>query len=271
MTDLGARNSALVAVHFYTAVAQAELGNDVEAKEALEAFFVLQPKATLDKSRYSAKFATLFETARKETERAASRRDSFDDAYPGFDTFTGRPSMALNRWGTSTESILLATDDEKAQWNRLTDDAARAEFVQSFWKKRDPDPSTPANEVRDEILRRIAYADLAFDEIGDRRGSLSDRGRVFVVLGKPQRVQTRPLTRREASVISGRGLVSGAMERWFYRHEQLPTNTPLSEISFRFMSTGMNQREMQNDFLALNTFNAAIAPLRLNTPSKWIP
>ena len=104
----------------------------------------------------------------------------------------------LNLWGASSEFMILGTEAEKEQWGKLADDAARRAFVEKFWADRDPDPSTGVNEARVELLHRIAFADVAFVEDQDDRGSLSDRGRVFVLLGPPQRVSIRPMTRRES-------------------------------------------------------------------------
>ncbi len=60
----------------------------------------------------------------------------------------------------------------------------RAAFIKDFWDKRDPDPSTEENEFKDAYLARIAEADRLF--LGEGRpGWLTDRGRIYILLGPP--------------------------------------------------------------------------------------
>jgi GWxTD domain-containing protein len=264
IADAGQRNAALTAIHFYTALALAELGKEAEARTELVAVFQVQPNAALAEGSYPARFSKLFNSVKSEMAKKAEGRNSFDDAYPGFDTFTDTSSEPISRWGTSSEAILLATDEEKEQWGRLADDAARQEFINAFWQRRDPDPATPENDLRDLMQRRIAFADVAFDETGDRHGALSDRGRVFVFIGEPHRVSTRPLTPQEANSVTGRGMRGGGVELWEYRREQLPTSIPTHQVEFRFVTRGRDpERAMQRDFMALAALNSARKALNL--------
>ncbi len=59
----------------------------------------------------------------------------------------------------------------------------RHEFVSEFWKRRDPDPGTPENEFRDVYYTRIARANQAFK--AGIPGWMTDRGRIYVLLGPP--------------------------------------------------------------------------------------
>ncbi len=76
------------------------------------------------------------------------------------------------------------TAEEKQEYSRLTDSISRAEFIEKFWMARDPKAETPENEFRMEFERRVAFADQAFIQ-GEQRGSFTDRGMVFVLLGPP--------------------------------------------------------------------------------------
>ncbi|HYC62815.1 MAG TPA: GWxTD domain-containing protein [Thermoanaerobaculia bacterium] len=78
----------------------------------------------------------------------------------------------------------LLTRDEQKQWKAIaTDDQAKA-FIDLFWARRDPSPGTPANEYREGILRRIARADELYGT-AKVKGSATDRGKVFVLMGSP--------------------------------------------------------------------------------------
>ncbi len=59
-------------------------------------------------------------------------------------------------------------------------------FKELFWARRDPDPRTPDNEFREEYDRRIKRADGEIRTPG-QKGSLTDMGVVFMLLGRPSR------------------------------------------------------------------------------------
>jgi len=53
-----------------------------------------------------------------------------------------------------------------------------------FWKVRDPEPSTPKNEFREEHYRRINYANLWFGRGTPTQGWRTDMGRIYIKLGQ---------------------------------------------------------------------------------------
>ena len=59
-------------------------------------------------------------------------------------------------------------------------------FKELFWARRDPVPMTPDNEFREEYKRRIKRADGEIRTPG-QKGSLTDMGAVFMLLGGPSR------------------------------------------------------------------------------------
>ena len=264
MTDLKQRSAALSAIHFYSALASSGLGDREQATNELRSFFLYSGASKLDTSKYPREFVTLFNEAQRKVQHGRANPASFDDAYPGFPPAEASSVWPPNTWGASSEFLILASPEEREQWGRLSDDEARRKFIDAFWAARDPEPDTKLNEARIELLRRIAFADVAFDEAADDRGSLTDRGRVFVLLGPPTRVSVRPLSRDEAPWKPHRTIDSGnAMEQWTYFREQLPKKLPHNEVVFRFVSDGGSlTRKMQHDFLAEKAFQDAPAALR---------
>lgn len=94
----------------------------------------------------------------------------------------------LALWGDRA-SVLLTSLEIQA-WGRLTDDAARREFIDDFWERHDPTPEAPGNPLRDLFERRSAAIDESFaDEPGAPYET--DRGRVFLVYGPPRAQQMR--------------------------------------------------------------------------------
>ncbi len=72
-----------------------------------------------------------------------------------------------------------------------TPDPGRDEFIDAFWKKRDPVPATEVNEFKDEYYGRIALANRLFSD-GGPNGWLEDRGRIHILLGPPWERHTYP-------------------------------------------------------------------------------
>ncbi len=64
--------------------------------------------------------------------------------------------------------------------------AARESVWDDAWRRLDPDPTTPANERRDEMLQRLRYANTHFSTTAS--GWRSARGRVFVQRGMPDHI-----------------------------------------------------------------------------------
>ena len=91
------------------------------------------------------------------------------------------------RWLDETRPIMLA--EEEKIYRELKSDKERAEFQKIFWARRDPTPDTPANEYQDEIARARAEADAQF-KIAGRKGSETDCGRVYMLLGKPDEMKS---------------------------------------------------------------------------------
>jgi GWxTD domain-containing protein len=85
---------------------------------------------------------------------------------------------------------LIMTDSEQAIFTHLPDAEARKEFIQEFWDKRDPDPSTEVNEAKQEFQRRLEYVNQRFRE--GRRGINTDRGRIYLFLGPPEMTEEYP-------------------------------------------------------------------------------
>ncbi len=86
------------------------------------------------------------------------------------------------RW-LQEEVAYIVSRTEKQEFETLSDDAAREAFVESFWQRRDPDPATEANPVREEHYRRLDYANRYFQD--GRAGWRTDRGRIYVIHGEP--------------------------------------------------------------------------------------
>jgi GWxTD domain-containing protein len=82
----------------------------------------------------------------------------------------------------------IITPLERQAFLKLKTDEERNQFIAAFWQRRDPDAATAQNEFRDEHYERIAHANLSFG-FGATQGWRTDRGRVFILQGKPDTVE----------------------------------------------------------------------------------
>ncbi len=103
---------------------------------------------------------------------------------------------------------------EKKKFYSLATAAERDEFIENFWLKRDPSPGTEENEFKETYYDRIEEANHLFKS-DQRKGWLSDRGRVYILLGPPELRRYRP------GVISsgggpGKSWYHYPNEQWFY-------------------------------------------------------
>ncbi|HUF77462.1 MAG TPA: VWA domain-containing protein [Thermoanaerobaculia bacterium] len=74
---------------------------------------------------------------------------------------------------------VLMTDEERDAFLKLEADYQRDAFIVLFWRIRDPDPSTPRNELRDQWEEVAARVEAEF------QGELDDRGRMLMINGPP--------------------------------------------------------------------------------------
>ncbi len=102
-----------------------------------------------------------------------------------------QPALAPRFEQFLDEVALLIEPEERAAFLRLGHDAERDEFVEQFWKRRDPTPATPENEVKTEHYRRIAYANSRFEQ-GSIAGSHTIRGRLYILVGPPDEIESHP-------------------------------------------------------------------------------
>jgi GWxTD domain-containing protein len=96
-------------------------------------------------------------------------------------------SEKLAGFGKGPEQYLM-TREEQVQWKQIRTDAAAQAFIDLFWLRRDPTPATARNEFRDNFEGAVRYADEHF-AAGRKRGSLSDRGRIFLIYGTPATIR----------------------------------------------------------------------------------
>ena len=118
----------------------------------------------------------------------------------------------------NNDVLYIITDDEKKAWKALATDEERENFIENFWRRRDPDPDTEENEYRDQYFERIAYANEHFTS--GIPGWKTDRGRIYITWGKPDSIESHPSggSYERQSYEGGGSTSTYLFEMWFYRH-----------------------------------------------------
>jgi len=88
------------------------------------------------------------------------------------------------------EVVYIVTPREKKAFKQLETDKQRDLFIEEFWRQRDPVPSSPQNEFREEHYRRIEFANKWFGRGLPKPGWRTNRGRIYILLGEPITRQT---------------------------------------------------------------------------------
>lgn len=124
---------------------------------------------------------------------------------------------AYKKW-LEEDVAYIITDEERKAFKKLQTDEEREQFIEAFWRRRDPDPDTDVNEFREEYYERIAYANQHF--ASGIPGWKTDRGRIYIMWGKPDEIESHPSGGQyERPSYEGGGSTSTyPFEIWFYRY-----------------------------------------------------
>jgi len=116
---------------------------------------------------------------------------------------------SLRQWLDGPVHYLVDTAEIK-EFKSFKTDADRAAFIERFWRRRDPSPSTLVNEYRQLFWNRVKEADEKFlDSSGP--GWRTDRGKIYILYGPPEEVKEDPNADAGTDVTDGKGLI-----RWVY-------------------------------------------------------
>jgi len=130
-----------------------------------------------------------------------------------------KPEMkdVYKKW-LENDVAYIITGDEKKAFKLLADDDERENFIENFWRRRDPNPDTEENEFREEYYERIAYANEHF--ASGIPGWKTDRGRVYIAHGKPDSIESHPSggSYERPTWEGGGSTTTYPFEIWFYRH-----------------------------------------------------
>ena len=111
---------------------------------------------------------------------AVARRAHFSVAWKT-ESWTADPANLEDSF-----HLLLSAEKEES-FNRL-EPGEREQFLDDYWKARDPSPGTAENEALEEFLKRVEYVNRTYTRAGQLKGMFTDMGRVYVRYGQPDEV-----------------------------------------------------------------------------------
>lgn len=110
----------------------------------------------------------------------------------------------------------IITPQERAQFQKLSTDQQRDDFIVAFWERRDPTPGTPENEFKEEHYQRLAFANQHF--AANIPGWESDRGRIYIVYGPPDSIEVHGPESHGLNILSsGASRAAAPFMIWHYR------------------------------------------------------
>jgi GWxTD domain-containing protein len=288
------RSALRPSLAFYRGACLAALDRRKEALAQFRIYLTLRDALSLDPAAYPRKVIAAMEEARRAHRDPGERSEwplgPHRSSSISSSLFPAEPESGEN-WDRGPVRVLL-TSEERIRYERLFDPVSRSEFVTNFWNVRDPRPETPENEFREEFEWRVAYADAHLSE-DETRGSLTDRGAVFLLVGPPTYVGRKPLTTGDDSSdpagmsMYSRNDINNALlgggsartnqlydrmtspgtklpshdanwiEIWHYRKDLLPAGVRYQQVDFVFITRkGYGKNVLQRDASVLNTMDA---------------
>jgi GWxTD domain-containing protein len=126
-------------------------------------------------------------------------------------------SRVFKKW-LDEDVAYIITNEERRAYNSLKTDEEREQFIEQFWLRRDPTPDTVENEFKEDHYARIAYANERF--ASGIPGWKTDRGRIYILYGKPAEIESHASGGTyERPIQEGGGTTSTyPFETWRYRY-----------------------------------------------------
>ena len=164
-------------------------------------------------------------------------------------------------WDKSPAGFLMTKDEEKA-WKNISTEAEATAFIELFWAKRNPDPTSAFNPFKADFENKVRYADEQYTW-DKQRGALTDRGRVLFLLGAPHysenRFPTETVERIDDRAV-GTDEVRSNAKLWFYDPQQLPEAFGIK--GSRLVFTFYEEKAESNNFILDRSHQDATMAMR---------
>ena len=114
--------------------------------------------------------------------------------------------------------VYIISPEERTEFLRLSTNEEREQFIEAFWLRRSTNPDLPDNDFKEEHYRRIAYANEHY--ASGIPGWRTDRGRIYIIWGKPDEIEAHPTggTYDRPMDEGGGSTTTYPWETWRYRY-----------------------------------------------------
>jgi len=169
-------------------------------------------------------------------------------------------------WIDSPEAFLL-TKKEIKEWKHISTDAEAKHFIDLFWARRNPHPEAAFNEFKARFESMVKYCDENFGYEG-KRGALSDRGKVFLLMGPPHYKESRAPTQTVTVAATEAGQDDRGTDEaranvamWVYDPARM--NPAFKAKGSRIVFTFYENRPETNEFIMDRSHREATMAMRL--------
>lgn len=138
-----------------------------------------------------------------------------------FEISTFHQAQSLKNAKKAVTAMYHLLTDKEINQLEVASDYQRWEFINAYWRKLDPTPSTSFNEAQMEYFRRADKAEVTFTSINQKNGVLTDFGKIMVLYGEPT---------SEATI---KDETNGEIIRWTY------ANSVQKQFDFKKSSNGL--------------------------------
>ena len=122
-------------------------------------------------------------------------------------------------WREGPVRYIISKEEDKT-YKSLKTEQERANFIDLFWRRRDPTPKTDYNEFKNRFRNRALDCDQLYSETSIP-GWKTDMGKIYILLGPPDEMV------RDRVARGHRGTVL-----WIYRQPPFPDLAPNTVIAF---------------------------------------
>lgn len=95
----------------------------------------------------------------------------------------------LSNFESALNIMKYLFENENSLNKFFSDKEERVKRFYEMWKKFDPTPLTPFNELMAEFYRRADYASIEFKSVSQPDGALTDRGKIYILYGSPTKIE----------------------------------------------------------------------------------
>ncbi len=140
----------------------------------------------------------------------------------------------------------VLTDKQIDYYEELRAPEDKRKFIYNFWVAKDANPKTPVLETKNAYFKRVNEANQNFEE-SFKEGWRSDRGRIYILYGKPDDIERFPFqTETKSYEIWKYDAVEGGGECDFVELQPMTGVYWLVNSTFRNELSNQNWREQLN-------------------------